>query len=74
MAERFGLDLRRLLASAERSTDCAIFFGSDCLKTFFFKSIASLVRVTLADHFFVVAILGSPVRWPCKWPPALDFA
>ena len=52
MAERFGLAFLRLLRAAEFLTERAIFFGSDCVKTFFFKSIALLCFVTDADHFF----------------------
>ena len=56
MADCLGEALRRLLFAADFFTDRAIFFGSDCLKTFCFKSIASLVFVTLADHFFGVVM------------------
>lgn len=57
MAERFGLDFLRLLRAAEFLTERAIFLGSDCLKTFFFKSIASLCFVTSADHFFFFVVM-----------------
>jgi hypothetical protein len=56
MADRLGLDFLLLLRAAEFATDLAIFFGSDCLKTFGFKSIASLCFVTSPDHFFFVLI------------------
>jgi hypothetical protein len=59
MAERFGLAFLLLLRAAEFFTDRAIFFGSDCLKTFFFRSIASLCFVTAADHFFFVVMESS---------------
>ncbi len=52
MADCFAGALRRLLRDAEARTDFAIFFALGCLKTFFFRSIASLVFVTRADHFF----------------------
>lgn len=57
MADRLGLDFLRLLRAAEFFTDTAIFLGLDCVKTFFFKSIALLVFVTFADHFFFRATI-----------------
>jgi hypothetical protein len=50
IAERNGLDLRRWLRSAERLTDAAMRFGLSDLNTSYFRSIASLVSVTFADH------------------------
>ena len=52
MAELFKLAFLLLLRAAEFFKERAIFLGSSCLKTFFFKSIALLCLVTSADHFF----------------------
>ncbi len=73
MADRLGLDFRRLLRVAEFLTERAMTLGLDCLKTFFFKSMASLVFVTLADHFFFCVVMkrrdvgtGSRFRLPVQ--------
>jgi hypothetical protein len=64
MAERKGPDFRRWLFSAERFNDSAIARG-DFLNTDFCEVIASLVSVTLADHFlagfFTVVVLFKPL-------------
>lgn len=52
MADWNGLAFRRLLFSAERFNERAIFFGSSEAKTLFSRSSASLVWVTRFDHFF----------------------
>ena len=49
IAERYGLDLRRWLRSAERFSDLAIAVGL-WVKTLSCRVIASLLSVTRADH------------------------
>jgi hypothetical protein len=50
IAERNGSDLRRLLRSADRLRETAIFLALDCLKTPPSRSIALLVWVTRLDQ------------------------
>jgi hypothetical protein len=63
-ADRFGSALRRLLRSAERFSEAAIRFGSDRVP--FFKSSASLSRITRADQCRVL-VLG-PVHLRVLFP------
>src|ERR1700748_2172262 len=58
MADRWGADLRRWLCSADRFSEAAIFLGSESVKTPFFRSSASLWRVTLPDHLRVLLVLA----------------
>lgn len=58
IAERNGSALRRELCSAERLSERAMAFGSLFVKTPCWRSSASLLSMTLCDHFFV-AIAGS---------------
>lgn len=83
MAERFGVDFRRLLRSADRLSDRAIFFGSLCVKTPRSKSIALLCCVTYWDHFFFMLsifpderteITGEPRRTHVMADSPLTFA
>ena len=60
IAERNGSALRRLLRSAERLSERAMAFGSVFVKTPRCKSSASLVSITLWDHF----LLGMPSVYP----------
>jgi hypothetical protein len=50
MADRNGGDFLRVLASAERRSDSAIFFGSRQVNTPCSRSSASLCRVTSLDQ------------------------
>jgi len=49
IADRYGLDFRRWLRSAERFSDLAMAAGL-WVKTLSLRVIASLVSVTRADH------------------------
>src|SRR5215469_7558764 len=49
-ADRYGADFLRLLCSADRFKEAAIFLGSLSLNTPPSRSSASLSRVTRADH------------------------
>ncbi len=51
MAERNGSAFRRVLLSADRLSDSAIFFGSVPVNTPTSRSRALLSLVTLSDHF-----------------------
>lgn len=53
MADWNGVPFLRLLRSAERFNERAIFFGSFMVKTLFSRSSALLVFVTCPDHFFL---------------------
>lgn len=57
MADWYGVPFFRLLFSAERFNDLAIFFGSFDLNTPDSRSSASLVSITWCDHFFGAAFL-----------------
>ena len=69
IAERNGLDLRRVLASADRLSDCATSRALGSVNTPGSRSSASLVRITRADHraplrreaLGRMALLDSPV-------------
>jgi hypothetical protein len=63
MAERYGSDLRRLLASAERLSESAIARGLRLVKTPLSRSSASLVCITRLDHREVF-LAGARVALP----------
>ena len=56
MAERNGVDLRRVLRSADFFSDLAIASPDDCVKIPFLRSMASLTFITCADHCLRVFI------------------
>ena len=56
MADWNGEPFLRLLFSAERFNELAIFFGSFDLNMPDFRSNASLVSITWCDHFFFGAV------------------
>jgi len=57
MADWYGVPFFRLLFIADRFSDRAIFSGSSYLNTPCFRSSASLVSVTPADHFLMLFLL-----------------
>src|SRR5437868_4589741 len=74
MADRYGVDLRRSLRSAERLSERAMAPGVGLAKTLRSRSSASLLRVTAADHFrrdLVFAVLDFALAIACAYllPP-----
>lgn len=62
MADWYGVPFLRLLFSAERFSELAIFFGSFDLNTPDCRSSASLVSITWCDHFFGAVFLADFFR------------